>query len=69
MTAVLKNVYIDKLVDIVYEYKNTYHRTIEIKPVNVNRNRYREFSEEEKNKKESIHEISTRVCLMMIDKN
>ena len=33
MTAVLKNVYIDKLVDIVYEYKNTYHRTIEIKPV------------------------------------
>ena len=27
MTAVSKNVYIDKLNDIVNEYKNTYHRT------------------------------------------
>ena len=29
MTPVLKNVYIDKLDDIVGEYNNTYHRTIE----------------------------------------
>ena len=30
MTSVLKNVYIDKLDDIVGEYNNTYHRTIKI---------------------------------------
>ena len=35
MTLVLKNVYIDKLDDIVDEYNNTYHRTIKIKPVDV----------------------------------
>ena len=39
MTAVSKNVYIDKLDDIVNEYNNTYHRTIEMKPVDVKDNR------------------------------
>ena len=33
MTSVSKNVYIDKLDDIVNEYNNTYHRTIKMKPV------------------------------------
>ena len=33
MTAISKNVYIDQLDDIVNKYDNTYHRTIEIKPV------------------------------------
>ena len=28
MTSIIKNVYIDKLADIVNEYNNTYHRTI-----------------------------------------
>ena len=28
MTSISKNVYIDKLDDIVNEYNNTYHRTI-----------------------------------------
>ena len=32
MTALSKNVYIDKLGDIVNEYNNAYHRTIKIKP-------------------------------------
>ena len=32
MTSVSKNVYIDKLDAIVNEYKNTYHRTIKMKP-------------------------------------
>ena len=32
MTSISKNVYIDKLDDIVNEYNNTYHRTIKIKP-------------------------------------
>ena len=38
MTSVSKNVYIDNLHDIVGEYKNTYHKTIKIKPVNVKDN-------------------------------
>ena len=34
MTSISKNVYIEKLHDIVNEY-NTYHRTIKMKPVDV----------------------------------
>ena len=30
MTSISKNVYIDKLNDIVDEYNNTYHKTIKI---------------------------------------
>ena len=33
MTSVSKYVYIDKLDDIVGEYNNTYHRTINMKPL------------------------------------
>ena len=32
MTLISKNVYIDKLPDIVHEHNNTYHKTIKIKP-------------------------------------
>ena len=39
MTSISKNVYIDKLDDIVNEYNNTYHRTIKMKPVDVKDNR------------------------------
>ena len=35
MTSTSKNVYTDKLDDIVNEYNNTYHRTIKMKPVEV----------------------------------
>ena len=35
ITAISKNVYIDKLNDIVNEYNNTYHRTIKMKAVDV----------------------------------
>ena len=35
MTSISKNVYIDKLDDIVNEYNNTYHRTIKMKPIDV----------------------------------
>ena len=38
MTSVPKNVYIDKLDDIVCEYNNTYHRTIKMKPGDVKDN-------------------------------
>ena len=33
MTTVSKNVYIDKLNDIVGKYKNTYSSTIKMKPI------------------------------------
>ena len=35
MTLISKNVYIDKLSDIVNEYNNTYHRTIKMTPIYV----------------------------------
>ena len=43
MTAILKNVYINKLDDIVGEYNNTYHRIIKMKPVDVKDNTYIDF--------------------------
>ena len=46
MTSISKNVYIDKLDDIVNEYKNTYHRTIKMKPTDVNDNIYIDFGKE-----------------------
>ena len=43
MMTISKNVYIDKLDDIVNEYNNTYHRTIKMKPVDVKDNTYIDF--------------------------
>ena len=40
MAAVSKNLYIDKLDDIVNEYNNTFHRAITIKPLKVEDNTY-----------------------------
>ena len=40
MTSIEKNVYIDKLDEIVSEYDNTYHTTIKMKPVDVKINIY-----------------------------
>ena len=45
MTSVSKNVYIDKLDDIVDEYNNTYHRTIKMKAVDVKDNGYIDSTE------------------------
>ena len=41
-TSISKNVYIDKLDDIVRKY-NTYHRSIKMKPVDVKDNTYIDF--------------------------
>ena len=41
MTSISKNVYIDKLDDIVDEYNNTYHTTIKMKPIDVEDNTYK----------------------------
>ena len=46
MTSVSKNVYIDKLDDIVGEYNNTCHKTIKMKPVNVKDNSYIDFKKD-----------------------
>ena len=40
MTSISKNVYINKLEDIVNEYNNAYHKTIKVKPVHVKNNIY-----------------------------
>ena len=46
MTSLSKNVYINKLDDIVNEYNNTYHITIKMKPVDVENNTYIDFKKE-----------------------
>ena len=40
ITSISKNVYIDKLDDIVNEYNNTYHTTIKMEPIDVKDNTY-----------------------------
>ena len=46
MTSISKNMYIDKLDDIVKKYNNTYHTLIKIKPVDVKDNTYIDFKKE-----------------------
>ena len=38
MTSISKNVYFDKLNDIVDKYNNTYHTTIKMKPIEIKDN-------------------------------
>ena len=38
MTSISKNMYIDKLDDIVNEYNNTKHRTTKMKPIDLKDN-------------------------------
>ena len=46
MTSISKNVYIDKLDNIVKKYNNTYHKSIKIKAVDVKDNTYINFKTE-----------------------
>ena len=46
LTTISKNVYIDKLDDIVNKYNNTYHRTIKMKPVDIKPSTYIDYSKE-----------------------
>ena len=50
MTSISKNAYTDKLDDILYEYNNTYHRTIKMKPIDVKDNKYINIGKEVNNK-------------------
>ena len=58
--SVVKNLYIDILDDIVGEYNNTYHRTIEMKPVDVKDNTYIDYKKEV-NDKYSKFKVSDHV--------
>ena len=46
ITSISKNVYIDKLDDIVRKYDNTYHTAIKMKPVDIKDNIYDDFKKE-----------------------
>ena len=50
MTSIPKNVYIDKLDDIVNKYNNTYHSTFKMKPVDIKSSTYTD-SRKENNEK------------------
>ena len=50
MTSISKNVYIDKLDDIVDKYNNTYYTTIKMKPAHVKDNTYINADKEINNK-------------------
>ena len=49
MTTVSRNVYNDKLDDIVNRYNYTYYKTIKMKPVDVKDNTYIDFSKKVNN--------------------
>ena len=46
MTAISKNFYFDVLNNTVQKYKNTVHRTIKMKPINVTSDSYDEYNED-----------------------
>ena len=46
MTAILKNVYVNVLEDIVNKNNNTVHRTIKMKPIDVTNDFYAKCNED-----------------------
>ena len=60
MTSISKNVYINKVDDIVDEYNNTYHTTIKIKPIDVKDNTYINTNKET-NDKDPKFKVGDRV--------
>ena len=50
MTAISQSVYIDKSGDIVNKDNNTYHRTIKMKPIDININAYSDIDVESNDK-------------------
>ena len=50
MTSISKNVYFNKLDDVLNECNNTYHTTIKMKPINVKDNTYFNTDKETNNK-------------------
>ena len=60
MTAISKNVYYDTLDDIINKYKNTVHKTIKMKPVDVTNDSFAKYNEES-NKKDPKFKIGDHV--------
>ena len=60
MTSISKNVYINKLDDIVDEYNHTYHTTIKMKPIDVKDNTYIN-TDKEINDKDPKFKVGDRV--------
>ena len=60
MTSTSKNVYIDKLDNIVDEYNNTYNTTIKMKPIDVKDNTYIN-TDKETNDKDPKFKVRDRV--------
>ena len=60
MTSISKNVYIDKLDDIVHEYNNAYHTTIKMKPIDAKDNTYIN-TDKETNDKDPKFKVGDRV--------
>ena len=58
--SISKNVYIDKLDDIVNEYNNTYHTTIKMKPIDVKDNTYIN-TDKETNDKDPKFKVGDRI--------
>ena len=50
MTNISKNVYFNVLDDIVDKYNNTYHKTIKMKPIDVEDDSFAEYNEQSKEK-------------------
>ena len=61
ITSISKNLYIDKLDDIVDKYYNAYHRTIKMKPVDVKPSTYIDSSKKN-NDKDPQFKIGDIVC-------
>ena len=46
ITSISKNLYIDKLDEILNKYNNTYHKRIKMKPIDIISNKYINSSKE-----------------------
>ena len=57
--------YINKLDDIVDEYNNTYHRTIKIKPVDVQDSTYIDSMELQSEKELMINTLNLKLVIML----
>ena len=62
MAAISKNVYHDVLDDTVDEYKNTYHKTIKMKPIDVKSDSFAEYNEES-NEKDPKFKVGDHVSI------
>ena len=63
MTSISKNVYINKLDDIVNEYNSTYHTTFKMKPIDVKDNTYIN-TDKEINNKDPKFKVGDRVRIL-----